>query len=191
MRRTSILTTALAAGAIVLAGCGSDEPVDDVAIDAGAGDSEAAESPEESPAEPPAESSPAESPAGDGVLATAETDLGTIVVDGEGMTAYVFDRDTPGSGASSCSGQCLEAWPPIVAESEDPQVEGVTGEVGTITRDDGTLQVTLEGWPLYLWQGDAAPGDTTGQGVNDVWWVVSPDGTKITQTVAPAAIPGY
>ena len=53
------------------------------------------------------------------------------------------------------------------------------------------MQVTLEGWPLYLWQNDPQPGDTTGQGVNDVWWVVAPDGTKITTTTAPAGGPGY
>ena len=114
-----------------------------------------------------------------------------IVVDGDGMTVYVFDKDTPGSGTSACSGGCLQAWPPVVADSESPTVEGVSGEVGTITRDDGTLQVTLEGYPLYLWQNDTAPGDTTGQGVQGVWWVVTPDGTKVTATPAPAASAGY
>jgi predicted lipoprotein with Yx(FWY)xxD motif len=114
-------------------------------------------------------------------------------VDGDGMTVYVFDHDTQGSGASSCSGQCLQAWPPVVAESADPAVHGVAGEVGTITRDDGTLQVTLDGWPLYRWQGDAEPGDTTGQGVQGVWWVVDPDGARIMATAAPdtSDAPGY
>jgi predicted lipoprotein with Yx(FWY)xxD motif len=173
--RSSVLPGVLAAGVLVLAGCGSD--------DAG-GPAAATASPAEA-------SSSAAEPAADAVLATAHTDLGTVVVDGEGMTVYVFDRDTPGSGASSCSGQCLQAWPPVVAESGSPAVEGVTGEVGTITRDDGTRQVTLEGWPLYYWQGDAAPGDTTGQAVQGVWWVVTPDGTKVTDTAAPAALPAY
>ena len=168
MRRTTFLTTVLAGGVLVLGGCGSDGG------DAGA---EAGSSPADS------------SPAADAVLATADSDLGTVVVDAEGLTVYVFDKDTPGSGESACSGQCLEAWPPVVAESEDPQVDGVTGEVGTITRDDGTMQVTLEGYPLYYWQGDSGPGDTTGQGVQGVWWVVTPDGVKVT--AAPAAAPGY
>lgn len=184
MRRTPLLSTALAVGALVLAGCGSDD--DGAATATGSSSSSAATS---SAGTSSAGTSSADT--GDAALATADTDLGTVVVDGAGMTVYVFDRDTPGSGASSCSGDCLAAWPPVVAASETPQVDGVTGEVGTITRDDGTLQVTLEGRPLYLWQNDTAPGDTTGQGVQGVWWVVTPDGTKVTETAAPAAQPAY
>ena len=170
---TSILSTVLAVGAVVLAGCGSDD-------DAGSAGS----------ASSGTESSASSGPSGQAVLATTDSDLGEIVVDGKGMTVYVFDKDTPGSGASACSGGCLQAWPPVVAESASPTVDGVSGDVGTITRDDGTMQVTLEGWPLYLWQGDQGPGDATGQGVQGVWWVVAPDGAKITATAAPA-MPGY
>jgi predicted lipoprotein with Yx(FWY)xxD motif len=173
MRTTSILSAALTVGVVVLGGCGSDDDGNAGA----AGES----SPEAS------SSAPAEEP----VLAAADSDLGEIVVDGEGMTVYVFDKDTPGSGTSACTGGCLEAWPAVVADSDSPTVEGVSGEVGTITRDDGTLQVTLEGYPLYLWKDDTAPGDTTGQGVQGVWWVVTPDGTKVTATPAPAASAGY
>ena len=113
-------------------------------------------------------------------LRTASTSLGTIVVDSSGMTVYYFDKDTPNSGASTCSGQCLAAWPAVVATSDSPKVDGVTGTVGTITRSDGTKQVTLNGLPLYLFVKDKAPGDVTGQAVQSVWWVVAPDGTKIT-----------
>ncbi|MFW3169826.1 hypothetical protein [Geodermatophilus sp. CPCC 206100] len=178
MRRSSVLPRILTVGVLVLAGCGSDD-----GGTAGAAGSSAGASSEASSA--------AAEPAADALLATADTDLGTVVVDGQGMTVYVFDRDTPGSGTSSCSGPCLQAWPAVVAESDSPAVDGVTGAIGTITRDDGTRQVTLEGWPLYHWQGDAAPGDTTGQGVQGVWWVVTPDGTKVTETAAPAALPAY
>ncbi|UOY00325.1 COG4315 family predicted lipoprotein [Blastococcus sp. PRF04-17] len=159
--RTSILPTALAAGVLALGGCGSD-----TGGDAGTGTdtSVAAE---------------------DAVLSTADTELGEVVVDADGRTVYVFDKDTPGSGESACSGQCLEAWPPVTADTEEPAVDGVTGDVGTITRDDGTLQVTLDGSPLYLWQGDTAEGDVTGQGVQDVWWVVAPDGSKVTTAPPP------
>jgi predicted lipoprotein with Yx(FWY)xxD motif len=173
MRKTSIVTTVLAAGVVVLSGCGSD---DDGGDTSSAGTTSA-----------PASSSAVE----EAELRTADTDLGNIVVDSEGMTVYVFDSDTPDSGESSCTGGCLEAWPPVVTESDSPSVDGVTGEVGTITRDDGTKQVTLDGWPLYYWQDDAAPGDTTGQAVQDVWWVVSADGTKITDSAAPASLRGY
>ena len=173
MRTTSILSAALTVGVVVLGGCGSDD------------DGNAGAAGEPSPGT--SSSAPAEEP----VLAAADSDLGEIVVDVEGMTVYVFDKDTPGSGTSACTGGCLEAWPAVVADSDSPTVEGVSGEVGTITRDDGTLQVTLEGYPLYLWQDDTAPGDTTGQGVQGVWWVVTPDGTKVTATPAPAASAGY
>ncbi|TFV78622.1 hypothetical protein E4P40_18535 [Blastococcus sp. CT_GayMR20] len=169
MRTTSILTTVLAAGALLLAGCGSG----DEGGDAGAG-GEA--------------SSPA---AAEAELGTADSDLGTIVVDADGMTVYVFDKDTPGSGESTCTGGCLEAWPPVTTDADSPVVDGVDGDVGTITRDDGTKQVTLDGYPLYYWQGDSAEGDTTGQGVQGVWWVVGPDGSKISETAAPAAGDGY
>ncbi|WP_125778030.1 hypothetical protein [Antribacter gilvus] len=133
----------------------------------------------------PAASEPAEDETGaadDAVteLSTADTDLGTIVVDGEGMTLYQFDDDTQGGDESSCTGQCLTAWPPAHAGDEDPTLEGVTGEVGTITGTDGMPQLTLNGWPLYYFAGDAAPGDTSGQGVNDVWWVLTPEGERIT-----------
>ncbi len=124
-------------------------------------------------------------PAGDVALATADSDLGEIVVDGEGMTVYYFTNDEPGSGESSCTGECLAMWPPVHADSEEPEVEGVTAEVGTITGTDGELQVTVDDRPVYLYAGDSEPGDVTGQGVNDVWWVVAPDGAEITEVPTP------
>ena len=118
---------------------------------------------------------------GEYALATAESSLGTIVVDGAGMTVYVFDNDTANSGTSTCEGECLVQWPAVVTDSDNPTVEGVMGTVGTITRtDDGAKQITLNGLPLYYWVEDTAPGDVSGQGVGGVWWVVGPDGVKIT-----------
>jgi predicted lipoprotein with Yx(FWY)xxD motif len=175
MRKVSIVTTVLAAGVLVLSACGSDDGGD--TSSSGSTTSSASSS-----------SSPATSSA---ALMTADTDLGNIVVDGKGMTVYMFDKDTKGSGKSNCSGECLTAWPPVVAESDSPTVDGVTGEVGTITRDDGTKQVTLDGWPLYYWQGDKAPGDTTGQAVQGVWWVLTADGAKVTKSAAPASLRSY
>jgi predicted lipoprotein with Yx(FWY)xxD motif len=119
--------------------------------------------------------------AGEVTLTTADSDLGEIVVDGEGMTVYYFTNDEPGSGASSCTGECLAMWPPVHADGEEPEVEGVTAEVGTITGTDGELQVTVDDRPVYLYAGDSEPGDVTGQGVNDVWWVVAPDGAEVTE----------
>jgi predicted lipoprotein with Yx(FWY)xxD motif len=121
-----------------------------------------------------------EAPTGSAALATATTSLGEVVVDGTGMTVYVFDTDTQGAETSACTGQCLANWPPVTTDSADPVVDGVTGEVGTIAGPDGSMQLTLDGWPLYTFAGDSAPGDVNGQGVNDVWWAVAPDGSRIT-----------
>lgn len=109
---------------------------------------------------------------------TASSDLGTILVDGKGMTLYLFTKDTQGSGTSTCEGPCLAAWPPLLGQ---PQTGTGADKalLGTLTRSDGTTQVTYNGWPLYYWAQDSAPGDTTGQGVNKVWWVLDPAGDAI------------
>ena len=110
-------------------------------------------------------------------LALATTDLGDVIVDDEGMTMYMFMPDAQGD-ASVCNDECAEAWPPqveitAVGEGLDMAL------VGTITRDDGTVQGTYNGWPLYYFSGDSAPGDVNGQGLNDVWWVIDATGTAI------------
>lgn len=101
-------------------------------------------------------------------------ELGDFLVSPSGMTLYMFDNDT--DGVSNCSGDCASAWPPYIV-FEDTRLaasEGVEGELGTTTRDNGMLQLTYNGMPLYFWQNDSLPGDTTGQGVGEVWWVVAP-----------------
>lgn len=113
-------------------------------------------------------------------LATASTPLGTVVVDAAGMTVYVFDKDTANSGTSTCTGACLATWPPVTTSSSTPTANGVTGTLGTIQVPDGTMQITLQGLPLYTYAGDTAPGDVTGQAVNNIWWVVAPSGEKVT-----------
>ena len=163
MGTASFRTGVAALGLLVLAGCGSS--TDEGGSAAGSGTSSAGGT-------------------GDAVLTTADSDLGEIVVDADGRTVYVFDKDTAGSGQSACSGDCLAKWPAVEAESDAPEVDGVTGDVGTITRDDGTKQVTLGGMPLYLFAGDSQAGDVTGQAVGGSWWVVGPDGTKISAAAA-------
>lgn len=109
---------------------------------------------------------------------TATDDLGTYLVGPDGMTLYHFTRDvTP--GLSACSGACLEAWPPLlVGEGQEFSAgDGVGGTLGAVPREDGSLQATYRGRPLYYWQADTEPGQTTGHGVNDVWFVAAEDGS--------------
>ncbi len=113
-------------------------------------------------------------------LGTADTALGTIVVDGKGMAVYEFDTDTQGGASSTCAGACATNWPAVPGGASAPTLDGVTGTVGTITGVDGQPQLTLNGWPLYYFAGDAAAGDTNGQGVGGVWWVLTPAGDPIT-----------
>lgn len=120
-------------------------------------------------------------------LTTASTSAGEIVVDAEGMSVYIFTKDVKDSGKSACEGPCVAAWPAVTTTSDSPAVDGVTGTVGTITAADGKKQVTLNGLPLYYFAQDTDPGDIKGQGVNDVWYLVGPDGEMIKD--APAA--GY
>lgn len=112
-------------------------------------------------------------------LKTAKTSLGTIVVDGKGMTLYYFTKDTPGTTTSACTGGCLDAWPIAVAGTDTPVAEGVTGKVGTIDSPDGSRQLTLNGMPLYYFAQDTKPGDVRGQGVNEAWYVAAPTGEMI------------
>ncbi len=157
---------------IAAAGCGSDTTTPAAAPTS-------ASAPASSAAAP---SSAASSASASGDLAVAETSLGKILVDSNGMTVYYFTKDKADSGKSACSGDCLAAWPSVEASSDTPTGEGITAKLGTITRDDGSKQVTVAGMPVYLWQKDKAPGDVTGQGVGKVWYVVGPDGKMITTT---------
>ncbi|WP_313814142.1 hypothetical protein [Glutamicibacter sp.] len=114
------------------------------------------------------------------MLSTADSDLGKIVVDQRGMTVYQFDKDTQNSGKSSCTGSCLDAWPPVPATEDSlKNAQGITGELGTITGTNGKEQLTLNGWPLYYYAPDTAAGDTKGQAAQDVWWVIDAKGDPI------------
>jgi len=98
--------------------------------------------------------------------------VGNYLADAKGMTLYWFKKDSPGK--SACAGPCVEKWP-IYFREKVKAGEGLKDEdFGTITRDDGKKQSTFRGYPLYYWAGDKAKGDTSGQGVKDVWYVVDP-----------------
>ena len=162
------------------------------------------------------------------VSVSESADFGPILVDGEGMSLYLFTNDTQDSGTSTCTGDCLLEWPALTCTAagvdnsntntnanantnsndntnananantndntngttgtaSDCSPEAMAGEgvdvtlLGTITRDDGSTQVTYNGWPLYYFHEDMAAGDTNGQGVEGVWFLVSPEGEAVEQ----------
>ena len=105
--------------------------------------------------------------------------LGSFLVDDKGMTLYLFTKDTPNT--SNCYDKCATAWPPLLTTGQPAAGEGVEASLlGTTQRTDGTIQVTYNGWPLYYYQKDKAPGDVTGQDVGDVWFVVSATGEQVS-----------
>ena len=108
------------------------------------------------------------------VAVSSSDELGSFLVANNGMTLYMFTNDEP--GVSNCTGDCAEAWPPYTVGANDKLAApaDAMGELTTIEREDGSLQVAYNGMPLYFWAEDTAPGDTTGQGVGDVWFVVEP-----------------
>jgi len=110
-------------------------------------------------------------------MATNPT-FGNILVNAQEMTLYLYTKDAP--GFSTCTGACAKPWPPLVALSGTPtEGPGVTGKFGTLRRPDGTLQVTSNGQPLYLYAGDQKPGEATGEGVDMVWFTVRPWGAEV------------
>ncbi len=99
--------------------------------------------------------------------------LGHFLTDDAGMTLYVFSSDEP--GVSNCADTCAVNWPPVIVADASLITNPLAIPAGfdTTTRADGSVQLTYGGWPLYGWVNDAAPGDTTGQGVGGVWWVAN------------------
>lgn len=175
MKSTLIVTLAVSALTLVaLAGCSSTT----TAATASTAPSSAASA--DAPGYPPAHA-PASATASAGPdAATASSKLGQIIVDGKGMTVYVFDKDTANSGVSACTGACAATWPAVTSTSATPTVTGITGTVATIPGANGTKQITINGLPIYTFAADTNPGDTKGQGVKSIWWVLSPAGAKIT-----------
>jgi len=94
------------------------------------------------------------------------------LTDPSGRTLYWYTKDT--TGVSNCSGGCLTVWPPFIASGSPSLPAGVPGTISTITRSDGSSQVAYDGMPLYYFSKDAAPGDTAGQAVGKIWYVVPP-----------------
>jgi predicted lipoprotein with Yx(FWY)xxD motif len=155
-----LFSAAVAAAALLGAACGGSSPSSAVA----------------SPSP-----SPAASPAAAATIAVATTKLGQILVDGNGITVYLFVADT--GTTSTCYTSCAALWPPVLTTGAPQAGTGANASLlGTTTRTDGKVEVTYAGHPLYYFVQDKVAGDTTGQGVNSsgaLWWVLSPAGAAI------------
>jgi predicted lipoprotein with Yx(FWY)xxD motif len=178
MIRIRVLGALAATIVLVGAGCGGDDSEAPLEPEPGATTEEPEAEDEPGEEEPTAEESPEDDEAADATVAVAEAGPGTILVDGAGMSLYMYDPDA--QGPSTCYDDCATQWPPLVVEADPVAGDGVDAALlSTVERDDGTTQVTYDGWPLYAWAQDSASGDTTGQGVGGVWWVIGPDGAPI------------
>jgi predicted lipoprotein with Yx(FWY)xxD motif len=120
-------------------------------------------------------------------VGTRSTSLGVVLVGPTGMTLYTYSADT--GTTSNCTGGCAAAWPPLTVSSGEQALAGpgVTGRLGTITRGDGSTQVTYNSRPLYYWQGDQNPGDVTGNGVGG-FSVARPGGVTKPATTITASL---
>ncbi|MGJ6981559.1 COG4315 family predicted lipoprotein [Aestuariimicrobium soli] len=158
--------------ALAVTACSSTAPTP-----AGPASSSASSAASQTASQTGGEDSSASAPAGDVLaLAMADNPLGSILVDGKGMTLYLFTKDS--KNASACEGDCLVKWPPLLGKPTAGA--GVDDALlGSFARADGREQATYNGWPLYYWQNDKASGDTSGQNVGSVWFVLDHDGNPI------------
>jgi predicted lipoprotein with Yx(FWY)xxD motif len=119
------------------------------------------------------------------VITTKTSSGGSFLTNSAGRAVYLFLADS--AGKSTCSGACAAAWPPVVATGQPTAAgDAQSSDLGTITRSDGTKQVTYDGHPLYYFVGDTGPGTDKGQGVDGFgakWWLVAPSGSSITTAV--------
>jgi predicted lipoprotein with Yx(FWY)xxD motif len=160
---------AIALVALAVAGCGGDD-------DDGGNGSSAGTPPKAKNGSKP------------GTVDVASSGLGNILVDSQGRTIYLFQKDT--GTKSTCSGACATQWPPVRVSGKPTAGSGLNASLlGTTPRSDGNAQVTYNGHPLYLFVGDSSAGDTNGQGINAfgaAWYVESPAGNAITSQSASA-----
>ena len=176
-KRTVLMApAALAIIALVIAGCGSSSSSNNNVS-----------------ASPPAASVKAATPSGGSATVGVRTGgLGTYLVDSQGRTLYVFGKDT--GTTSMCSGACASNWPPATTSGRPKAGSKVDqAMLGTSKRSDGTSQLTYNGHPLYRYAGDAAAGDTNGQGLTffgGTWNVVSPAGQKIEGQATTSSMNG-
>ncbi len=171
MKISTIYLPVLFASALVASACGaSDAPLNAAPTETN----------------PPTANEPATAapPSSDGVAAAlSDTELGSVMVGPDGRTLYGFTNDT--EAASTCYDACADAWPPVIVDKDWAVAPGLdVGIFATTTRDDGSLQLVAGKWPLYYYAADTKPGDVSGQGSGDVWFVVAADGSLVKEATA-------
>jgi predicted lipoprotein with Yx(FWY)xxD motif len=171
MRKTVLTLVVAAAAALSMSACGSvDLTKKDSAPSGQPSASSASSAPSGSTTSAPTNAS--------GVKVAENATLGKVVTDWKGWTLYRFDKDTPKPPKSNCEADCLAKWP-AVPYVENMKIEGVDPKlIGKVTRSDGSLQLTINGWPAYRFTGDTKVGETKGQGVGGVWFAFTPEGKK-------------
>jgi predicted lipoprotein with Yx(FWY)xxD motif len=119
-------------------------------------------------------------------ISTASGSHGVYLTGASGRAIYLWEADA--KGMSSCAGACAKVWPPVTTDGTPSAGKGVTAsDLGTITRSDGTKQVTYMGHPLYYFVSDTSAGSTTGEGSDGFgakWWLVAPSGSAITTSAS-------
>jgi len=125
------------------------------------------------------------SPAVYAVDVVQDATLGSYLVGEGGKSLYRLTKDK--AGTSTCVDACATNWPPFILDPGEAAVAGtgVTGTISTIARPDGSKQVAIDGIPLYYFAGDTKAGDTKGQGLSGVWFLVAPGGDSVTATQKP------
>jgi predicted lipoprotein with Yx(FWY)xxD motif len=162
MRRTALFALPIVL-ALALAGCGKDNNTSSASNSSGSKSTTTSASGGSSSATP--------------VVKLTSSTFGQILTDAQGNTLYVFEKDA--GSTSNCTGGCAQAWPPMTV-SGTPAGTGISAaNLGTTTRPDGTTQLTFFGHPVYHYAADSNPGDTTGEGVGGIWFVVSKDGSPV------------
>lgn len=157
MPRKGVVVPVLA-GLALLTGCGA-RPGEPTLIEPAAGV-------QEQPAQPVS------------VNAADVAGLGQVLTDQGGKTLYLFTKDSTNPPRSTCVDDCAKMWPPLLAGGEVLASGVEPGRLGTVTRPDGSIQVTVGNWPVYMYAGDSGPGQATGQGLQGSWFAVTPEGKK-------------
>jgi predicted lipoprotein with Yx(FWY)xxD motif len=158
------VTAALVPAAMILAACSSSGSTND-------GTNQAPPS--------PASATGSNGKTSDGVSTAKASGVGSVLVNAEGFTLYYLTTDA--QSQVTCTGGCAQTWPPDLV-TNTPDAAGLSGELGTIANPSGGTQLTYDGWPLYTYAGDSAPGQANGQGVGGVWFAMTPTGAAAGDT---------